>query len=417
MKVCIIGSGSQGTGLAGLLAMEPDVERLVIADYSENSLNTAYALIQSLGERIKCPCIEAKRVNAGDVDDVANVIRGCDIVFHCIIPKFNIPVMQACIREKASYLDLFASPYEAEGVSHDETIGAQFELDEAFKANGCIALPSVGMSPGWTSLSAQYMIDTMDEIESVIIRWGDFLDTDEYLAPVAPYVVFHEWFGAPYPVRTAYGEAEKVDLVESEETFTFPPPIGERKIYTVTSHPDIVLIPQFAGKPIPVCEEKGGIFLGKMTMKDVWVKAMQQVTSRQGDDVTKLNIMDECGKALIPPLEYGRLLQEGKIRDHGVCFSCEVTGKKDGCSISHTCYYTSTLETSLKYLPWASPAVYGTVGGMPIELVLAIGRGEIKQTGVYSVGNLGIAQQLNAAMARRGQILTERIERTMGFEG
>lgn len=417
MKVCIIGSGSQGTGLAGLLAMEPEVERLVIADYSEKSLKTAYDLIMSLGDRIRVPQIEAKRVNAADVDDVANVIRGCDIVFHCIIPKFNIPVMKACIQEKASYLDLFASPYEGEGISHDETIGAQFELHEAFKANGCIALPSVGMSPGWTSLAAQYMIDTMDEIDSVIIRWGDFLDTDEYIAPVAPYVVFHEWFGAPYPVRTAYGKAEKVDLVESEEEFTFPAPIGTKKIYTVTSHPDIVLIPQFAGKPIPVCEEKGGIFIGKMTMKDVWVKAIQQATSKQGDETENLNMMDEFGKALIQPLEYGRLLKEGKIRDHGVCFSCEVCGKKDGSQISHICYYTSTLETALEYLPWASPAVYGTVGGMPIELVLAIGRGEIQQTGVYSVGDLGIAEKLNAAMARRGQILTERIERTMGFGG
>lgn len=415
MKVCIIGSGSQGTGLAGLLAMEPDVERLVIADYSQKSLDTAYSLLMSLGNRIRVPQLQAMQVNAADEDDVARVIHGCDIVFHCIIPKFNIPVMKACIREKANYLDLFASPYEAEGVSHDETIGAQFELHDAFAANGCIALPSVGMSPGWTSLAAQYMIDTMDEVESVIIRWGDFLDTEEYLAPVAPYVVFHEWFGAPYPVRTAYGQAEKVDLVESEEEFDFPSPIGRRKIYTVTSHPDIVLIPQFAGKPIPICEEKGGIFLGSMTMKDVWIKAFQQVTASQGDAVTPLNVMDECGKTLIPPLEYGRMLEEGKIRDHGVCFSCQVTGKKDGSQINHICYYTSTLETARKYLPWASPAVYGTVGGMPIELVLAIGRGQIPQKGVQSIGNLGIADQLNKAMAMRGQCLTERIERTMGF--
>lgn len=131
--------------------------------------------------------------------------------------------------------------------------------------------------------------------------------------------------------------------------------------------------------------------------------------------MTPLNVMDECGKTLIPPLEYGRMLEEGKIRDHGVCFSCQVTGKKDGSQINHICYYTSTLETARKYLPWASPAVYGTVGGMPIELVLAIGRGQIPQKGVQSIGNLGIADQLNKAMAMRGQCLTERIERTMGF--
>ena len=51
MKVCIVGTGSQGTGLAGLLAMEADVERLVIADYSEKNLEIARGLIDSLGDK------------------------------------------------------------------------------------------------------------------------------------------------------------------------------------------------------------------------------------------------------------------------------------------------------------------------------------------------------------------------------
>ncbi len=414
MKVCIIGSGSQGTGLAGLLAMEPDVERLVIADYSPVCLDTAKGLIDTLGDKIKVPQIETKQVDASDEDAVAEVIRGCDIVFHCIIPKFNIPIMKACIREKCHYLDLFAAPYAGNGIAEEETIGAQMQLDQAFKDAGRLALPSVGMSPGWTSLAAQYMIDGLDSVDSVVIRWGDFVDTDVYMAPVSPYVLYHEWFGAPGPVRTVNGKCELVDLIGSEEEFTFPEPIGRRKIYTVTSHPDIVLIPQFAGKPIPLCEEKGGIFLGKMSMKDVWVKGIQEATARQGDNKENSNMMEEFGRALTPPLAFGQLLKEGRIRNHAVCFSCEVQGKKDGGAVHHICYYTSTLEEAQKHLPWASPAVYGTVGGMPIELVLALGRGQIPQTGVWSVGNLGITEQLNRGMAARGQIITEKIEQTVG---
>lgn len=414
MNVCIIGSGSQGTGLAGLLAMEPDVERLVIADYSQKSLETARSLVESLGSRIKAKSIETKQVNAADQYAVASVIHGCDIVFHCIIPKFNIPIMKACIQEKCHYLDLFASPYAGNGISYEETIGAQLDLNGEFEAIGRLALPSVGMSPGWTSLAAQYMIDRMDSVDSVVIRWGDFVDTDEYMAPVSPYVLYHEWFGAPGPVRTVDGECELVDLVGSEETFEFPEPIGARKIYTVTSHPDIVLIPQFAGKPVHVCEEKGGIFLGRLSMKDVWVKGIQAATSRQGDQKTEVNMMEEFGKALTAPLEFGRLLKEGKIRDHAVCFSCEARGVKDGGAVRHICYYTSTLKEAQKHLPWASPAVYGTIGGMPIELVLGLGRGSITQTGVRCVGNLGITEQLNQGMAARGQLITERIEQTVG---
>lgn len=367
-----------------------------------------------MGERKIVQNITTRLVNAADPNDVADVIRGSDIVFNGIIPRFNIPIMKACIQEKCHYLDLFASPYEGDGISKEETIGAQLELDQAFKEIGRTALPSVGMSPGWTSLAAEYMMDTMDDVEDVIIRWGDFVDTDELVAPISPITLMHEWFGAPSPLRTRCGKSETVDLMDSEEIFSFPEPIGDRAIYTVTAHPDIVLIPRFSKKPIRVCEEKGGFFMGKMETKDIWIRCMQKATSTQGDESNSINIMEEMSKGLIPAVEYDRLRQDGKIHDHAVCFSCEVTGKKDGASIRHICYYTSTLAVSLSHLPWASPAVYGTVGGMPIELVLMLGRGQIPQTGVLSVGSLGIAPKLNQAMAARGQILTEKIERTMG---
>lgn len=415
MKVCIVGSGSQGTGLAGLLAMEEDMSELVVADYSEENLIIARDLISGLSGRRRAKDIRYALVNAADEDDVAGVIRGCDVVFHAIIPKFNLPVMRACVRERAHYLDLFASPYEGGGVSREETIDAQFALDAEFRRAGRIALPSVGMSPGWTSLAAQRSIDALDEVEDVVIRWADYLDTDEFIAPISPIVVFHEWFGAPYPIATIEGRQTKVDLLESEEAFAFPEPIGTRNVYTVTAHPDIVLIPRFAGKPVRRCEEKGGIFLGNKDIKDIWIHAIRSATSAQGDSMSQVNMMEEFSKAFISPLSYGKLLAEGKIRDHAVCFSCEVTGRKGGASVRHTSYYTSTLAESVKHLPWASPAVYGTVGGMPVELVLSLGRGEIDKSGVWSVGNLGISDALNRAMAARGQILTETIEKTIMY--
>ena len=86
MKVCIVGPGSQGTGLAGLLAMEADVEQLIIADYSEKNLEIARGLIDSLGDKKKVKDIQTKKVNAGDMDDVARVIAGSDVVFNGIIP-------------------------------------------------------------------------------------------------------------------------------------------------------------------------------------------------------------------------------------------------------------------------------------------------------------------------------------------
>ena len=74
-----------------------------------------------------------RRFRAGDVSAVRKVIRGCDIVFEPIFAKYNIPVMKACLAEGCWYSDLFGSPAAGNGVSEDETIGAQLALDEEFK--------------------------------------------------------------------------------------------------------------------------------------------------------------------------------------------------------------------------------------------------------------------------------------------
>ena len=412
MKITIIGSGAQGTGLAGLLSMEPDVETLTIADYSQNALDKAKELIETLGNRIITRNIHYQTVNAGDVDDVSRVIRGSDICFHAILPRFNLPIMQACLREKVHYLDLIALPCEGPGMAREETIGAQLELGDAFREKGLIAIPSVGISPGWTLFAAANMIDEVDTVNEVVIRWSDYLDTEEFTSSINPGFMLSEWLGAPYPSAWKDNDIVAEDLLESEEEFEFPAPIGKRKIYTCTSQPDIMMIPSFSPKEIPYCVEKGGVNLGNMGPKDIWLKAVQKAVSAQGDDVWNINMLDEFGKTMIPPLEQDRLFKEGKIRDHATCFSVEVNGYKNGQFIRHIQYNSCTKATALKHLPWGTPAVYDTVGGLPIILILMIGRGQLTQRGVFSAGQLDIRSEIQKALIERDQDITEKIIRS-----
>lgn len=415
MKVAIVGSGNQGTGLAGLLAREKDVEQIVLADYDPNMVKTAMGLVQGLDgvdlDRVKLVPVT---VDAAKSADVAEAVAGSDIVFNGTIPTFNMPIMKACLEVGAHYLDLIGLPSEGLGVPKAETIGAQLELDAAFKEKDILALPSIGMSPGWTSLAADYIIAGMDTVDSVIIRWCDRLDTTAFLAPISPAYLFHEWFGAPYPLCIEDGKPTEVDLLESEEDFLFPKPIGPMLVYTVTAHPDIVLIPMFSDKPIRRVEEKGAIVLGSLTMKDIWIKAIRAQTGQEPpapDDSAEKRFAG----SFIAPIEFFNLYESGELKDAALSFTTEVVGTKAGQPIKHTCYYTSTLELAQKHLPWASHSVYGTVGGMPIELVLGIGRGQITERGVLSVAQLGDTTWLWKAMAARGQIMTEKIERSIGF--
>lgn len=405
MKIAILGSGAQGTGLAGLLAMEPDVEKIVFCDLYEEAAQKALEQISVLGDKILCSDIVTRHADASDAESVAAAVADCDICFHSPVqPGNDLPAMEGCLKAGCHYLDLFGTP---------EIVMKQLEMSERYKEAGLIALPSIGMSPGWTSLAAQKVIDELDEINDVIIRWADWMDTDEFIAPISAYALMEEWFGQP--LCTVNGELRNVDLIESKERFRFPLGIEEKDIYTVCTHPDIILIPKFAGKPMNICEEKGGWYVGKMSMEELWAKQLNYACRKQGEESTIVNIMEACAEAPMLTTEYGRLYHEGKIRGHVVCFSTEVNGYKDGGFVRYIQYYTATLEEAQKHLPWASPAVYGTIGGMPIELVLMIGRNKIRERGVFSIGELGIADSLNKAMAARGQILTEEIIRPSGL--
>ena len=423
MKVAIIGTGAQGCGLAALLGMEEDVEKLVLGDISQDALDTTKANLAVLGDKIRCRDIEYHIVDAADTDAVCEVIRGCDIAFEAIYAEYNIPVMKACLREKCHYSDLFGSPAEGPGVSKDETIGAQLELNDEFEKNGLLAVPSVGISPGWTSLAAQSVIDKLDKVNDVIIRFADCLDTEEMLPPTNAGVLTLEFFGPPSPMRVVHGKVEEVDLISSREVFEFPEPIGKRQIYTVTEHPDIVIIPQYCGKDVRVCEEKFGWFLGDLSVEDIWIKSLQQATSRQGSEKSEVNIMEEMNKIFLLPTEYRRLVAEGKLREHYACYTVEVNGWKDGSFVSHILYYNADLATAQKYLPeWGSPPVYATVGGTPVELVLAMGRGQIAKRGVVLIDQLGeidgmsTADFFNRGLAKRGQVITEKIYRPAGMD-
>ena len=407
MKVVISGSGAQGTGLAGLLVMEKDVEQLILADYSQASLDKAKQLIDSLGEKIQTKQILYRTVNAGSVEEVATLLEGSDICFHAIVPKFNLPIMKACLKAHTHYMDLIGLPGSAD--DGDETIGAQIALFDDFAKAGLIAIPSIGISPGWTLLAAADMIEDFDTVDEVKIRWADYLDTDEFTSSINPTFMLSEWLGAPHPCAYKDGDLICESLLESEEEFEFPDPIGVRKIYTCTSQPDIVMIPEFSPIPILYCVEKGSANTSALSMKEIWLHALQQAASADTVLDNGTTILDEMGKTLIPPNKHDELYAEGKIKDHATCFSVEVNGKKEDKHVRHIQYNNCTKATAIRHLPWSTPAVYDTAGGLPVILTLMIGRGEIQKHGVFSAGQLGISKQLKEELKKRDHDITEKI--------
>lgn len=407
VKVCIVGTGNQGTGMAGLLAQEPDVEELTLVDIDLARAQKAADLVRSLGNRCKVRNLRVFQGDASNVEEISKLARGSDLIFNGIYACYNYPLMRASLAVGAHYTDLRSNVAEGPGVPYEETIDAQLAMDEDFRNAGLTAVPCLGLSPGWANMVANYMIEEMDSIDSVIFRDIDWMDSTEILAPISPRNVFYLWLGPPYPTRIINGKPEKIDLLDSEETYEFPAPAGRQKIYTFTQDPDIMLVTKFSKKPIPYIEAKMGICMGGLEMKDVWLKAISEQTAKHAGAE---NMFDLFGESLTYNTNFRELHEQGILKNGMLSGSVEVTGRKDGVAVRHTAYHSATMLEAMKHIPWAAHNVYGTIGGICIEMVLMLCRGEYTKRGVINVAELWTEKEMwDRRIARRGIMLTEKI--------
>lgn len=409
MKVCIVGTGNQGTGVAGLLAQEKDVEKLILVDIELARAEKSKSLVESLGERCLVKEIVAVQGDAANTDQIAEIAQGVDLIFNGIYATFNYPLMRACLKVKAHYMDLRSNVMEGSGISYNETIDAQFDMDEEFKKAGITACPCMGVSPGWANMVANYMIEEMDSVDSVIFRNIDWIDSDILLAPIAPRNIFALWLGPPHPTRIIDGKPEKIELLESEEEYQFPAPAGKQKIYTFTNDPDIVLVSKFSKKPLPYIEGKMGVCMGGLDMKDMWLKAISEQTAK---NVKSEDMFDTFGQSLEYNTNFKEFIDRGVLRDGMLCISVEITGKKKGVTVRHTAFHAATMSEAMKHLPWAGHNVYGTVGSFVIEMILMLCRGEYTRRGVINVAELWPEKEMwDEKIGARGIILMEKIEK------
>jgi len=409
MKICIIGTGNQGTGLAGLLAQEPDCEEIILIDYAPGKAESAKQLIETLGDRCLCKNIKACVGDATDIDGIVELAQGSDFIFNGMNAKFNYPVMRACLKVGAHYMDLRSNVAEGPGVPYNETIAAQLDMDEEFKEAGITAFPCNGLTPGWSNLAALYMIKGMDKIDSVILRCYDWLDSTVPIANITPKNQFLLWMGPPFPSRMINGELTKIPLLESEEEYPFPEPIGTKKIYTFTQDPDIALISNNSPLEIPYIESKMGFYTGGMECKDVWLSSIAEATA---NNVGAEDMFDLFSQSLLYNPNFKELCDQGILSDGMIVSAVEVTGVKNEVPVRHTCYCAATMKRAQEYIPWGNENVIATIGGTVVELALMLCRGEFTRRGVIDIGELtDLKAELDRRLINRGLMMNEKIER------
>jgi len=246
MHVYLLGLGAIGFVTSQDLAASPAFDRVTLADYSQKAVDRVAARI---GERDH---VAYTRIDAGDPAALEAAFKDVDLVINALEPKFNVNVMQACLRVGANYMDLAqGGPRYVTGTPDSfESLG----WSQQFKDRGVLGILGMGMDPGVTNVFARYGADRMDEVFHIGVRDGDSGVVpgmeDKFYTLWSPSIAIEECL-MPAMIWEN-GEHKRTGIFGDPEVFPFPEPLGPQTVYTV-DHEEAKTLPLY----IPGIREKG----------------------------------------------------------------------------------------------------------------------------------------------------------------
>lgn len=391
------------------MAKEKDVERIVCTDMDISRAKRLAGRLKDLKTGIE---VSTEQVDFSKPEDLARAAKGVDVVFNAAFPAQNVPILKACIDVGAHYVDVASFPYKAATIPEEQTMDALLAFDDKAKAVGVTALSNMGVAPGFTDCATHHIVNQLDTVDRVMLRWFDKLEATDLVATWWAAGIMGEWFDPPHPIAWERGKVIEIDLLKDAEEYEFPPPIGKGTIYTATFHPELFTIskylPQVTGKSVNYIELKGGHQIGNWTMKDVWIEAIRRAVTRTPVVEEGTNLVELFAKEFIQPGDFKEACDKGIVKDGALAGAIEVTGTKDGQQVRHTFTGIVTLKEAQKHVAWASPMSY--IVGMSASIaVLMLGRGEIKEKGVGCAWWIDPEKFLGECK-RRGVIAIEKIE-------
>ncbi len=169
-KVLIIGAGGVGTVVAHKVAQHPEVfSEIMLASRTKSKCD---AIAKAIGGNH----IQTAKVEAENVSELVSLIKSFkpDLVINVALPYQDLPIMDACLEAKVSYLD--TANYEPKDEAKFE-YSWQWAYQERFKAAGLTAILGCGFDPGVTSIytayAAKHHFDEIQYLDIVDCNAGD----------------------------------------------------------------------------------------------------------------------------------------------------------------------------------------------------------------------------------------------------
>jgi saccharopine dehydrogenase (NAD+, L-lysine-forming) len=169
-KVLIIGAGGVGTVVVHKVAQVPEVfTEIMLASRTKSKCDV-------IAKAVKGAKIKTASVDAENVRQLVELIRSYnpDLVVNVALPYQDLPIMDACLKTKTSYLD--TANYEPKEEAKFE-YSWQWAYQDRFKAAGITAILGCGFDPGVTSVytayAAKHHFDEIHYLDIVDCNAGD----------------------------------------------------------------------------------------------------------------------------------------------------------------------------------------------------------------------------------------------------
>lgn len=156
----ILGAGMQGTAAAYDLAKHASPDSLVLADAS---LEQAQKSVDRVNGLLGTNLCRPATVNALDPESLSKLLADANILLSCVPYWMHPKIADVAIATKTNMLDL--------GGNTDVT-RETLTKDEAAKAAGVTLVPDCGLAPGFVNSLGMWLIEHLDECESVKLYCG-----------------------------------------------------------------------------------------------------------------------------------------------------------------------------------------------------------------------------------------------------
>ena len=251
MRILLVGAGGVGDAFARIAARRSFFEALVVTDYD---LAKAERTVAAVEERNPGEArFVADRVDATDAEAVAEAARrhGATHVMNAVDPRFVMPIFEGARSAGADYLDMAMSlsrphpehPYSQTGVKLGDE---QLAQDEAWRADGRLALVGIGVEPGLSDVFARYAVDHLfSHVTELGVRDGGNLSVagHDFAPGFSIWTTIEECLNPPVVYERDRGWYT-IPTFSEPEVFDFPGGIGPVECVHV-EHEEVLLMPRW----------------------------------------------------------------------------------------------------------------------------------------------------------------------------